>query len=160
MSLCLPDAAPTAVSSPAPSCPCQGHGRVLGQGWSRTWLSRQGSTGGPPQPPPHQAGWEFPKAQALYVAHQPGCRWVCLPAPLLRSPGVLAAVGREVRGSAGAGPGGGCKRVALPSLCPAVTPAPECRTQDENQCPRPACLTPPRLDRPSQSLEFRVGSRK
>lgn len=87
MSLCLLDAAPTAVSSPAPSCPCQGHGRVLGQGWSRTWLSRQDSTGGPPQPPPHQAGWGFPKARALYPARQPGRRWVCLPAPLLRSLG-------------------------------------------------------------------------
>lgn len=52
MSLCLPDAAPVALSSPAPSCPCQGRGRVSGQGWSGMWLSRQDRTGRPPQPSP------------------------------------------------------------------------------------------------------------
>lgn len=98
MSLCLPDAAPMAVSSPAPWCPCQGRGRVLGQGWSGPWLLRQDGTGDPSSAPPQQAGREFPKAQALRLAHRPGHRWVCLPAPLLRGPGLLAAAGREVRG--------------------------------------------------------------
>lgn len=53
----------------------------------------------------------------------------------------------------------GCERAALSRLYPAVTPAPEQRTQEANQLPHP-CLTPPCLWGPSRSLDVRVGSRK
>lgn len=73
MSLCLLDATLTAAASPAPSCPCQGRGRVLGQGWSRLGLPREEGTRGPLSPhPPCRA--EAPQGQILHPAHQPGHR--------------------------------------------------------------------------------------